>query len=214
MAIGFALEQAQPFHSHVASMVPTTLTSDLFSIAAATRSLSPSCLLTSSAVLDVPSLMRTSTLKRGGSAWTNRTLTPNPMTVVKEQADVVGVINTLTVLMRDRGEDGGMILMSSIVTTPSEPSDSGCSGSEIVEMRSYTSCSSISSRSSSDDAESDASGEDRGSARLEYAGANASKIPGRFAVGADLRREGRSDGLMMVGFALSLSASMVLRTVV
>ena len=117
-------------------MVLTTLTSDLFSMAAATRSLSPNCLLTSSAVLDVPSLMRTSTLKRGGRACSNRTLTPSPMTVVREQAEVVGVIKTRTVLMRDRGEVGGMISMSSSVTTPSEPSERGCSGSEMVEIRS------------------------------------------------------------------------------
>ena len=56
----------------------------------------------------------------------------------------------------------------------------------------------------------DVSGEENGSARLGYAGAKASKIPRRFAVGVNLRREGRSDGLMIVGFALSLpSASIV-----
>nr|POF07873.1 hypothetical protein CFP56_66165 [Quercus suber] len=41
------------------------------------------------------------------------------------------------------------------------------------------------------------------------AGASASKIPGRFAVDAGLRRDGRSDTSMMVGLALSLSKSMV-----
>ncbi|KAI7360068.1 hypothetical protein KC320_g38 [Hortaea werneckii] len=201
-------------HSHVASIVLTTLTSDRFSIAAATRSLSPSCLLTSSAVLDVPSLIRTSIRNLGGRALTSRTLTPNPITVVREQAVVVGVIKTLTVLMRERGEVGGKIAISSNFTTPREPRDSGCSGSEMVEMRSYTSCSSISSRSSSSEtSESDeASGEDNGSARPGYAGASASNTPGRFSVGADLRREGRSDGLIMVGFALSLSASMLVTT--
>ncbi|KAI6875895.1 hypothetical protein KC323_g98 [Hortaea werneckii] len=202
-------------HSHVASIVLTTLTSDRFSIAAATRSLSPSCLLTSSAVLDVPSLIRTSIRNLGGRALTSRTLTPNPITVVREQAVVVGVIKTLTVLMRERGEVGGKIAISSNFTTPREPRDSGCSGSEMVEMRSYTSCSSISSRSSSSEtSESDeASGEDNGSARPGYAGASASNTPGRFSVGADLRREGRSDGLIMVGFALSLSASMLVTSV-
>ena len=200
-------------YSHVANIVLTTLISDLFSIAAATLSLSPSCLFTSFADVDVPSLMRTSTLMRGGSACTNRTSTPNPMTVVSEHAEVVGVRRTVTVLMRERGEVGGMIEISSSFTTPNDPKDRGCSGSEMVEIRSYTSCSSISSRisSESESDEDDASGEEKGSARLGYAAAKASNIPGCFAVGADLRREGKSEGLRMVGLALSLfSGSMLL----
>lgn len=196
-------------YSHVASIVLTTLISDLFSMAAATRSLSPNCLFTSSAVLDVPSLIRTSTLKRGGSACNKRTLTPSPMTVVSEHAEVVGVSRTVTVLMRERGEVGARIEMSSNFTTPNEPSDRGCSGSEIDEMRSKTSCSSVSSRvSSSESEDDDASGEESGSARLGYAGAKASKSPERFTVGSALRLDGKSEGLMMVGLALSLSASM------
>ena len=135
------------------------------------------------------------------------------MTVVSEHADVVGVRSTVTVLIRERGVVGGAIEMSSNFTTPRDPSESGCSGSEMVEIKSYTSCSSISSLGSSpSDSEEtdDASGDENGSARSGYAGASASKIPARFSVGADLRREGRSDGLMIVGLALSLfSASIV-----
>ena len=38
------------------------------------------------------------------------------------------------------------------------------------------------------------SGEENGSATLGYAGTNASKIPGRFAVGTDLRRDRQVGG--------------------
>lgn len=62
-----------------------------FSNAAATLSLSPNCLFTWSAVLCVPSLILTSTLKRGGRAFSSRTRTPRPMTVAREQCVIVGV---------------------------------------------------------------------------------------------------------------------------
>lgn len=114
----------------------TMLTRLRFSMAAATRSLSPSCLLASSAEELVPSLMRTSTRIRGGRALTRRTLTPRPMTVVNEQADVVGVMSTRTELMRDVGEVGGIMAMSDRFTTPKLPRESGCSGSVMLEMRS------------------------------------------------------------------------------
>lgn len=184
-------------------MVLITLISDRFSMAAATLSLSPSCLFASSAVLDVPSLIRTSTRKRGGSACSKRTFTPKPMTVVSEHAEVVGVKRTVTVLMRERGDVGGVMKMSSRVITPRDPSERGCSGSEMVEIRSYTSCSSISSRVSSSDWDEagDVASGGKNSTAFGYAGIKASNILGRFSVGADLRRDGRSEGLMIVGLA-------------
>jgi hypothetical protein len=72
-------------HSHVDSMFLITPTRVPFSIAAATRSLSPSCLLTASAVVWVPSFRRTSMRKRGGKAFSKRTRTASPMTVPKLQ---------------------------------------------------------------------------------------------------------------------------------
>ena len=58
------------------------------------------------------------------------------MTVAREQWVMVGVISTTTVLMGERGEVGGLMWMSGRLTTAREPSDSGCSGSEMVDMRS------------------------------------------------------------------------------
>lgn len=109
-----------------------------FSKAAATLSLSASCLLTSSAVLCVPSLIRTSIRNRGGRDCSRRTRTPRPMTVAKLQCVIVGVISTVTVR---RGESGtlvrvGLIEMSGRDTTANAPNEIGCSGSEMVEMRS------------------------------------------------------------------------------
>jgi hypothetical protein len=93
-------------------------------------------LLTASSVLWVPFLMRTSTRKRGGKACSSRTRTPSPMTVAREQCVIVGVTSTTTVLIDEWGEVGGCIWMSGRLTTASEPSERGCSGSEIDEMRS------------------------------------------------------------------------------
>lgn len=56
-----------------------------FSKAAATRSLSASCLLTSSPVLCVPSLIRTSIRNLEGRDCSKRTRTPRPMTVARLQ---------------------------------------------------------------------------------------------------------------------------------
>lgn len=128
----------RPVHSQVESIFLKTPISVPFSKAAATLSLSPNCLLTASSVLWVPFLMRTSMRKRGGRACSRRTRTPKPMTVASEQWVIVGVISTTTVLMEDRGETGARIRISGRFTTASEPNDSGCSGSEIVEMRSVT----------------------------------------------------------------------------
>jgi hypothetical protein len=95
------------FYSHVESIFLSTPINVPFSSAAATLSLSPSCLLTASSVLCVPFLMRTSMRKRGGRACSSRTRTPKPMTVASEQCVMVGVISTTTVLMEDCGETGG-----------------------------------------------------------------------------------------------------------
>ena len=90
------------------------------------------------------------------------------MTVVSEHAVVVGVSRTVTVLIRDRGDVGGTIEISSSLVTPKDPKDKGCSGSEMVEIKSYTSCSSISSLASSSESDEtdEVSGDEKGSARL------------------------------------------------
>lgn len=110
----------------------------LFSRAAATRSLSASCLLTSSACPWVSFLILTSTRKLGGKACSNRTLTPRPMTVASEQCETVGVSSTST---RERaacfvGSSGEIRWTSESLTTPNDSSDRGCSGSDIGAMRS------------------------------------------------------------------------------
>jgi hypothetical protein len=58
------------------------------------------------------------------------------MTVASEQCVIVGVISTRTVLMGECREVGGMMRISGRLTTAREPRERGCSGSEIVEMRS------------------------------------------------------------------------------
>lgn len=125
-------------HWHVSSIFAMTPIRVPFSKAAATLSLSANCLLTSSPVLWVPSLIRTSIRNRGGSDCSSRTRTPNPITVAKLQWVIVGVTKTVTVRRADSGTLGsdGLMKISGRETTASEPSDIGCSGSEIVEMRS------------------------------------------------------------------------------
>lgn len=123
-------------YSHVASIRRITPIKVLFSSAAATLSLSPSCLFTCSSVLCVPFFTRTSMRKRGGRACSRRTLTPRPMTVAREQCVTVGVISTTTVLMEERGEVGGWMWISGRFTTAREPRDSGCSGSEMDDIKS------------------------------------------------------------------------------
>lgn len=78
--------------SHPLNIFLKTPISVPFSNAAATRSLSPNCLFTPSAVLCVPSLILTSTLKREGRACSRRTRTPSPITVASEQCVIVGVM--------------------------------------------------------------------------------------------------------------------------
>ena len=72
-------------HSHVSSIFLIKLCRVGFHSAAATLSLSASCLLTSSAVECVPSLILTSTRNLGGSDSSSRTRTPKPITVAKLQ---------------------------------------------------------------------------------------------------------------------------------
>ena len=125
-------------HWHVSSIFAITPISVPFSKAAATRSLSASCLLTSSAVLCVPSLIRTSTRKRGGRDCSSRTRTPRPMTVARLQCVIVGVMRTVTVRRGEAGtyERVGVIEISGRDTTARAPNDIGCSGSDIVDTRS------------------------------------------------------------------------------
>ena len=123
-------------HRQVTSIFFNTLMSVPFSRAAATRSLSFSCFVTCSAVVCDPSLMRTSTLKRGGRACSRRTRTPSPMTVARLQCVMVGVTSTVTVLIGDARPLGGEMWMSGRDTTANEPRLRGCSGSEMVDIRS------------------------------------------------------------------------------
>ena len=110
-----------------------------FSNAAATLSLSPSCRLTCSAVLCVPSLILTSTRNLGGRACSSLTRTPKPMTVAREQWVMVGVMRTVSVVSGDDGPFSGNVGFREIsgrLTTESDPRVRGCSGSEMVEIRS------------------------------------------------------------------------------
>ena len=110
-----------------------------FSNAAATLSLSPSCRLTCSAVLCVPSLILTSTRNLGGRACSSLTRTPRPITVAREQCVIVGVMRTVSVVSGDDEPFSGKVGVRKIsgrLTTESEPRVRGCSGSEMLEMRS------------------------------------------------------------------------------
>lgn len=110
-----------------------------FSNAAATLSLSPSCRLTCSAVLCVPSLILTSTRNLGGRACSSLTRTPRPITVAREQCVIVGVMRTVSVVSGDDKPFSGNVgarKMSGRLTTEREPRVRGCSGSEMGEMRS------------------------------------------------------------------------------
>ena len=110
-----------------------------FSNAAATLSLSPSCRLTDSAVLCVPSLILTSTRNLGGRACSSLTRTPRPITVAREQCVIVGVMRTVSVVSGDDEPCSGNVGVRKIsgrLTTESEPRVRGCSGSEMLEIRS------------------------------------------------------------------------------
>lgn len=62
------------------------------------------------------------------------------MTVARLQWVMVGVIRTVTVLNGESGTVGseGLMAISGRDTTAREPSEMGCSGSEIVDIRSET----------------------------------------------------------------------------
>lgn len=120
----------------VESIFRITPSSVAFSKAAATRSLSPNCLFTASPVLCVPSFMRTSTRNLGGRACSKRVLTPKPITVAKEQWVMVGTISTRTVLTLDRGEVAFLIWMFCSWITDNSARLRGCSGSEMLRIRS------------------------------------------------------------------------------
>jgi hypothetical protein len=187
-----------------------------FQSAAATLSLSANCLLTSTAVVWVPSLTLTSTLNLGGSDSSSRTRTPRPITVARLQWVIVGVTRTVTVRSVESGRVGivGVIEISGKETTPNEPSVTGCSGSHIVEIRSKISCSSIGSTSDSASlSDSDVGSNAWKNGSLVWAGDGCEKIP--TPLGWDVsvevfrRRVGRSDGLMIVGFAFLPSSILV-----
>lgn len=125
--------------SHPSNIFLRTPMSVPFSNAAATLSLSPSCRLTCSAVLCVPSLILTSTRNRGGRACSSLTRTPRPITVAREQCVMVGVTRTVSVVSGDNEPLSGNVGVRKIsgrLTTESEPRVKGCSGSEMGEMRS------------------------------------------------------------------------------
>lgn len=102
----------------------------LFSRAAATRSLSASCLFTAASDACEPGVISTVTLNRGGSERNNFTRIDNPIRVAMLQCGMVGVklINTSFVWLST--------LTSRCSTTCSSSSVSGCSGSLISRIRS------------------------------------------------------------------------------
>lgn len=83
-------------------------------------------------------MIRTSTRNRGGSDCSSRTRTPRPITVAKLQWVIVGVMRTVAVRSGDSGTVGrdGLMEISGRETTAKEPSEMGCSGSEMVDTRS------------------------------------------------------------------------------
>ena len=87
----------------------------------------------------MPSLILTSTRNLGGRACSSLTRTPKPITVAREQCVIVGVMRTVSVVSGDDEPLSGNVgvrEMSGRLTTESEPRVRGCSGSEILEMRS------------------------------------------------------------------------------
>lgn len=102
----------------------------LFSKAAATRSLSASCLLTALSDACVPGVISTVTLNRGGSDLSNFTRIDSPIRVAILQCGIVGVKLTNTSLF---------VLFTFIKrcsTTCSSSNVSGCSGSFIRRTKS------------------------------------------------------------------------------
>lgn len=135
---GYSTENVDRSYWQVSIILAMTPISAPFSNAAATRSLSANCLLTSSPVLCVPSLIRTSMRNRDGRDCSSRTRTPSPMTVARLQWVIVGVMRTVTVWSGESGTFGrvGLMAISGRETTANSPSEIGCSGSEMDEIRS------------------------------------------------------------------------------
>ena len=84
----------------------------------------------------VPSLILTSSLNRGDSACSRRTLIPRPITVARLQWVIVGVISTSTCDIAERS-CLSVTLICGRLTTASSPRLSGCSWSEMGEIRSW-----------------------------------------------------------------------------
>lgn len=102
----------------------------LFSRAAATRSLSASCLLTANSEECVPGVISTTTLNRGGRARSSLTRIDNPISVAMLQWGIVGVKLIFI----------AFVLLSNVTRLSSTTCNSskvrGCSGSLITRMRS------------------------------------------------------------------------------
>ena len=111
-----------------------------FSRAAATRSLSLSCLFTAPSDACFPGVTLTSTLKRGGRERNSFTRMHSPISVAMLQCGIVGVKLMLT---RPRASSTSI---SSRCATRSSSSVCGCSGSLMVRIMSKTSKASIGSR--------------------------------------------------------------------
>mmetsp|Transcript_13994 Transcript_13994/g.45325 ORF Transcript_13994/g.45325 Transcript_13994/m.45325 type:complete len:241 (-) Transcript_13994:91-813(-) len=101
-----------------------------FSSAAATLSLSLSCLLIASSEACAPGEMRMSTLRRGGSERSSLTRKQRPMSVAMEQCGIVGVKRTTT------RPPSSSTSMSRRCATLSCSSVCGCSGSLIPRISS------------------------------------------------------------------------------
>lgn len=121
-------------------------TSDLspgFSSAAATRSLSASCLLTSSSCECFPSAIVTSTLNLFGKACASLTRRHRPISVAIEQCETVGVKAKAT------APAASSTATAASETTPSCSKVYGCSGSAMARTWSKTSRASMASREGS-----------------------------------------------------------------
>lgn len=114
-----------------------------FSKAAATRSLSASCLLTACSEACVPGVIWTSILNLSGSDLISFTFMDRPISVAMLQCGIVGVNSTATVL------SASFTLTRTCSTTFSSSRVRGCSGSLMERMRSKISRSSMESGSSS-----------------------------------------------------------------
>lgn len=118
------------FHSSSSNVLLMNVIKCLFSNAAATLSLSASCLLIESAETWVPGVTSTVTLNRGGSVRSSLTLIESPISVAMLQWGMVGV-KKMWILLPSLSTS---TLLSS--TTCSSSSVRGCSGSRTLRIRS------------------------------------------------------------------------------